>query len=275
MALQVCNRIVTQVTTNLIRTIAKPVPMHLKDDDHADEKIYISVPKEIQPLTEHSMSKKLFSRSNASITTGLSSRISVRFAHTDIQVPDFTYYRRKARLDANKSYRDSGDATAPFSYLVPISLGITAGYLVKYIVRDVVAYIGPAKDVMSLSKIEIKLDGVPEGKNAVFEWRNKPIFVRHRTAQEIAREEGVNVSQLRDPQPDNVRVQKAEWLIVIGICTHLGCIPIANAGEFGGYYCPCHGSHYDASGRVRKGPAPLNLAIPQYVFKDENTVVIG
>ncbi|CAF4090267.1 unnamed protein product [Rotaria magnacalcarata] len=156
-----------------------------------------------------------------------------------------------------------------------IGLAITSAYMAKYIVRDIAAYVGPAKDVMSLAKVEIKLDAVPVGKNAVFEWRNKPIFVRHRTAQEIAREQGVNVAQLRDPQNDADRVQKSEWLIVIGICTHLGCIPIANAGEFGGYYCPCHGSHYDASGRIRKGPAPLNLEVPQYVFKDDSTVVIG
>ena len=172
-------------------------------------------------------------------------------------------------------------------------MAITSAYMAKYIVRDIAAYVGPAKDVMSLAKVEISLDAVPEGKNAVFEWRNKPIFVRHRTPAEIAREEGVNVSQLRHPQNDAERVKKPEWLIVIGICTHLGkclarndvelsrirssagCIPIANAGDFGGYYCPCHGSHYDASGRVRKGPAPLNLDVPQYIFKDDSTVVIG
>jgi ubiquinol-cytochrome c reductase iron-sulfur subunit len=154
-------------------------------------------------------------------------------------------------------------------------MAITSAYMTKYIIRDIAAYVGPAKDVMSLAKVEISLTAVPEGKNAVFEWRNKPIFVRHRTPEEIAREESVNVSQLRHPQNDSERVQKPEWLIVIGICTHLGCIPIANAGDFGGYYCPCHGSHYDASGRVRKGPAPLNLDVPQYVFKDENTVIIG
>ncbi|CAF1568752.1 unnamed protein product [Adineta steineri] len=137
-------------------------------------------------------------------------------------------------------------------------MAVTSAYMAKYIIRDIVAYVGPARDVMSLAKVEISLDAVPEGKNAVFEWRNKPIFVRHRTPEEIAREEGVNVSQLRDPQNDADR-----------------CIPIANAGDFGGYYCPCHGSHYDASGRVRKGPAPLNLEVPQYVFKDDSTVIIG
>ena len=94
--------------------------------------------------------------------------------------------------------------------------------MAKYIVRDIAAYVGPAKDVMSMAKVEISLAAVPEGKNAVFEWRNKPIFVRHRTPEEIAREEGVNVSQLRHPQADSERVKKPEWLIVIGICTHLG-----------------------------------------------------
>jgi ubiquinol-cytochrome c reductase iron-sulfur subunit len=101
-------------------------------------------------------------------------------------------------------------------------MAITSAYMTKYIIRDIAAYVGPAKDVMSLAKVEISLDAVPEGKNAVFEWRNKPIFVRHRTPEEIAREEGVNVSQLRDPQNDSERVQKPEWLIVVGICTHLG-----------------------------------------------------
>ncbi|XP_033229703.1 cytochrome b-c1 complex subunit Rieske, mitochondrial [Belonocnema kinseyi] len=91
---------------------------------------------------------------------------------------------------------------------------------------------------------------------------------------EIEKEASVDVSTLRDPQPDNARVQRPEWLVVIGVCTHLGCVPIANAGEFGGYYCPCHGSHYDASGRIRKGPAPLNLEVPPYEFS-ENTVVVG
>lgn len=96
--------------------------------------------------------------------------------------------------------------------------------MAKYIVRDIVNFVGPAKDVMSLAKVEISLASVPVGKNVVFEWRNKPIFVRHRPPEEIAREQGVNVSALRDPQDDAARVQKPEWLIVIGICTHLGKI---------------------------------------------------
>lgn len=95
----------------------------------------------------------------------------------------------------------------------------------------------------------------------VFKWRGKPLFVRRRTADEIEDVRSVDTASLRDPEDDAVRVIKDEWLVLIGVCTHLGCVPIANAGEYGGYYCPCHGSHYDASGRIRKGPAPWNLEV--------------
>ena len=94
-----------------------------------------------------------------------------------------------------------------------------------------------------------------------FKWRGKPLFIRHRTAAEIEAEVSCDPATLRDPQSDSERVKDPEWLVILGVCTHLGCVPIANAGEFGGYYCPCHGSHYDASGRIRKGPAPLNLEV--------------
>lgn len=130
-------------------------------------------------------------------------------------------------------------------------------------------------DVLALAKIEIKLSDIPEGKSMTFKWRGKPLFVRHRTGAEISAEESVNVSELRDPQHDNVRCQNPEWLVVLGVCTHLGCVPIANAGDFGGYYCPCHGSHYDASGRIRKGPAPLNLEVPTYTFPEEGKLLVG
>lgn len=103
----------------------------------------------------------------------------------------------------------------------------------------------------------------------------KPLFIRHRTASEISAEQSVAVANLRHPQHDNERVKNPEWLVVLGVCTHLGCVPIANAGDFGGYYCPCHGSHYDASGRIRKGPAPLNLEVPEYTFPEDNLLVVG
>jgi ubiquinol-cytochrome c reductase iron-sulfur subunit len=109
----------------------------------------------------------------------------------------------------------------------------------------------------------------------IIKWRGKPVFIRHRTESEIKEAEDTKWESLRDPQPDSDRVQKPEWLIMLGVCTHLGCVPIGEAGDFGGWFCPCHGSHYDISGRIRKGPAPLNLEIPQYDFPEEGKVVIG
>jgi len=130
-------------------------------------------------------------------------------------------------------------------------------------------------DVMAMANIEVDLTTIPEGTGVTVKWRGKPLFIRHRTAEEIAREEAVEPSTLRHPQHDSERVQKPEWLVLLGVCTHLGCVPIANQGDFGGYYCPCHGSHYDASGRIRKGPAPLNLEVPEYTFTDDTTLLVG
>merc|ERR1711964_670837 len=124
-------------------------------------------------------------------------------------------------------------------------------------------------------KVEVDLSAIPEGKNVIVKWRGKPVFIRHRTADEIRGAESVKVESLRDPQKDEDRVKKPEWLIMVGVCTHLGCVPIGEAGDFGGWFCPCHGSHYDISGRIRRGPAPLNLEIPEYDFADENALVIG
>jgi ubiquinol-cytochrome c reductase iron-sulfur subunit len=111
-------------------------------------------------------------------------------------------------------------------------------------------------------------------------WRGKPVFVRHRTPQEIQEAEALDLNQLRDPQPDSERVIQPPWLIVIGVCTHLGCVPLGNRpgeprGDYGGWFCPCHGSHYDTSGRVRRGPAPINLVVPEYAFIEDNMIRIG
>lgn len=100
----------------------------------------------------------------------------------------------------------------------------------------------------------------------IIKWRGKPVFIRHRTPDEIEEANKVKVESLRDPQADSDRVKDPEWLIMLGICTHLGCVPIGEAGDYGGWFCPCHGSHYDISGRVRRGPAPLNLEIPEYEY---------
>jgi ubiquinol-cytochrome c reductase iron-sulfur subunit len=109
----------------------------------------------------------------------------------------------------------------------------------------------------------------------IIKWRGKPVFIRHRTADEIKEAEDAKWESLRDPEPDSARVKNPEWLIMLGVCTHLGCVPIGEAGDFGGWFCPCHGSHYDISGRIRKGPAPLNLEIPEYDFPSDTSLVIG
>lgn len=138
----------------------------------------------------------------------------------------------------------------------------------------------PAQDTLALSSVEVDLSPVAVGQRIKIAWRGKPVFIDHRTQEEIDAARKVNVAELRDPQTDQERVKKPEWLIVIGVCTHLGCIPLGTAagdprGEFGGWFCPCHGSQYDTSARIRKGPAPRNLEVPQYAFTNDKTVKIG
>ncbi|XP_075152719.1 Rieske iron-sulfur protein isoform X2 [Haematobia irritans] len=198
----------------------------------------------------------------------------VRMAHTDLQVPDFSAYRRDSVKDVNRKNTTAEERKA-FSYMMVGAGLVGSAYAAKGLVNTFLGSMSASADVLAMAKIEIKLADIPEGKSVTFKWRGKPLFIRHRTASEIATERGVPTATLRDPQTDDERVTKPEWLVVIGVCTHLGCVPIANSGDFGGYYCPCHGSHYDASGRIRKGPAPLNLEVPAHVFPDEGTLVVG
>ncbi|XP_011212330.1 cytochrome b-c1 complex subunit Rieske, mitochondrial [Bactrocera neohumeralis] len=197
-----------------------------------------------------------------------------RNAHTDLQVPDFSPYRRESVNTPNRK-DDSAESRKAFSYMLIGAGAVGSAYAAKGLVTAFVSSMSATADVLAMAKIEIKLSDIPEGKSVTFKWRGKPLFIRHRTADEISTERSVAVSTLRDPQGDDQRVIKPEWLVVIGVCTHLGCVPIANAGDFGGYYCPCHGSHYDASGRIRKGPAPLNLEVPAHEFPDDGTLVVG
>jgi len=134
----------------------------------------------------------------------------------------------------------------------------------------------PDATTLAAASIDVDIANIAEGQVVTVKWRGKPIFISHRTKQVIEAERLVDVSDLRDPESDESRVQKPEWLILIGICTHLGCVPIGNNGPFeGGYFCPCHGSVYDASGRVRQGPAPTNLAVPPYKFVGDTKLTIG
>ncbi|MBN3283744.1 UCRI protein, partial [Polyodon spathula] len=214
-------------------------------------------------------------KTGPAVSASINGAASVRFAHSDIRVPDFSDYRRPEVQNPNKSSQDSSDGRKGFSYLLTGATVVVSAYAAKTVVSQFISTMSASADVLALSQIEIKLSDIPEGKNVTFKWRGKPLFVRHRTPKEIEVEAGVNMAELRDPQHDLDRVKKPKWMIVLGVCTHLGCVPIANAGDYGGYYCPCHGSHYDSSGRIRKGPAPANLEVPFYEFPDEDTVIVG
>ena len=140
--------------------------------------------------------------------------------------------------------------------------------------------LNPAADTLAVSTVEVDLAPITEGQAITVMWRGQPVFIRHRTAKEIKEAQEVEVASLRDKESDADRVQKDQWLVMIGVCTHLGCIPLGqkNAdvkGEYGGWFCPCHGSHYDSSGRIRKGPAPTNMPIPDYKFVSDTKILIG
>ncbi|WFW29664.1 MAG: ubiquinol-cytochrome c reductase iron-sulfur subunit [Wolbachia endosymbiont of Menacanthus eurysternus] len=136
----------------------------------------------------------------------------------------------------------------------------------------------PSAEILAASTVEVNLTDIQEGQAKKVKWRGKPVFIRKRTKQEIETSRAIDIKNLRDPQSDEQRVHKGkeEWLIMIGICTHLGCVPVNYVTKDGnGWFCPCHGSYYDASGRVIGGPAPKNMAIPDYFFLNENIVIIG
>jgi len=251
----------------------KPKPMIAIPDDHHHGD-HMSLPNAFVPSSSKSFSKLLIN-GNLRVSNAFTRSTSVRYSHTDIKVPDFTEYRTSLTENPNQSNKQTADERQTYSYLSTFGVGLATAYGAKAIVRDIVANVAPSADVLALAKIEVKLSEIPEGKNVTVKWRSKPLFIRHRTQAEIEKEKSVDVSSLRDPETDESRTKKPEWLVILGICTHLGCVPLANAGEFNGYFCPCHGSHYDASGRIRKGPAPLNLEVPPYEISDDDLLVVG
>ena len=137
--------------------------------------------------------------------------------------------------------------------------------------------LNPAEDVLALASVEVDLTPIKPGQTIKVMWRGKPVFISHRTDKQIEESRATPLSELKDPQTDEDRVHNGheQWLVMIAVCTHLGCIPIESKGDYGGYFCPCHGSHYDSAGRIRKGPAPENLIIPKYSFVDNNKIIIG
>jgi len=156
-----------------------------------------------------------------------------------------------------------------------LATGAVAAVGAAAVAWPLIDQMNPDATTLALSSIEVDIAPVQEGQILIVKWRGGPVFIRHRTKKEIEEAEATPLADLKDPQTDQARVQKPEWLIVIGICTHLGCVPIGHEGPYDGWKCPCHGSIYDVSGRIRSGPAPLNLFLPEYKFLTPTKVKIG
>ena len=133
----------------------------------------------------------------------------------------------------------------------------------------------PDASVKALASTEVDISNVEKGQSITVLWRGKPVFIRRRTEEEIVKAKNVKLEDLPHPENDEDRAKNPEWLVMLGVCTHLGCVPLGDKGEYGGWFCPCHGSHYDTSGRIRKGPAPTNMEVPKYEFVNSNTIKIG
>jgi ubiquinol-cytochrome c reductase iron-sulfur subunit len=160
---------------------------------------------------------------------------------------------------------------------IHIAAGAAAAGGVAMVAWPLINQMNPSADTLALASIEFDLTKVQEGQQVVIKWQGKPVFVRYRTPAEIAAAANTPLSELKDPQTDAERVVdgKTQYLVLVGSCTHLGCVPTFGTGDFGGWFCPCHGSHYDTSGRIRKGPAPTNLVVPTYAYVSDTRVKIG
>ena len=172
---------------------------------------------------------------------------------------------------------EEGESRRDFLLLATAAIGAVG---VGAAVWPLIDAMNPAADVRALAATEVDLEPIELGQRVTVTWRGKPVFIDHRTDERIEAARSVDLGALPDPETDAERVERPEWLIVVGICTHLGCIPLGQGsgdplGDWGGWFCPCHGSHYDTSGRIRKGPAPENLPVPPYTFVDDTTIEIG
>ncbi|MGR3508123.1 MAG: ubiquinol-cytochrome c reductase iron-sulfur subunit [Sulfitobacter sp.] len=181
---------------------------------------------------------------------------------------------------------DHAGTRRDFLYYATAGTGAVA---VGAAVWPLVNQMNPSADVKALSSIRVDISSVEPGTQLTIKWLGKPVFIRRRTEDEIAKARAVDMSELPDPVAENNNLAadapatdenramagKEDWLVMIGVCTHLGCVPLGDAGDFGGWFCPCHGSHYDTAGRIRKGPAPRNLLVPVAEFVDETTLKLG
>lgn len=178
---------------------------------------------------------------------------------------------------ATPAQAESGETRRDFLYLAAGAMGAIGAASVAWPLID---SMNPSAEVLALASTEVDLAPIAVGQRITVTWRGNPVFIDHRTQEQIQEAEAVPLDDLPDPETDEARAERPEWLVVVGVCTHLGCVPLGqkagqSRGEFGGWFCPCHGSHYDTSGRIRKGPAPLNLPVPPYEFTGDTTIVIG
>tara|TARA_B110000263_G_scaffold93445_1_gene81738 strand:- start:410 stop:922 length:513 start_codon:yes stop_codon:yes gene_type:complete len=159
-----------------------------------------------------------------------------------------------------------------FIFTASYALGVVG---VGAAVLPLIDQMNPDASVKALSSTEVDVSEVSPGQSITVLWRGKPVFIKRRTEEEISKARDVDLKELKDPEKDEDRAKNPEWLVMVGVCTHLGCVPLGDKGEYGGWFCPCHGSHYDTSGRIRKGPAPTNMEVPKYEFVNNNTIKIG
>lgn len=176
-----------------------------------------------------------------------------------------------------KSEGGEGETRRDFLYLTAGAMGAVG---VAAVAWPFIHSLNPAADTLALGTIEVDLSHIEEGQSITVSWRGKPVFIRYRTEADIAAARDVDVRALPDPEADDERVIEPQWLVQVGVCTHLGCVPLGQGatdpkGDFGGWFCPCHGSHYDTAGRIRRGPAPRNLEIPEYAFIEDLRIRLG
>jgi len=180
---------------------------------------------------------------------------------------------------ANSTTAPHGGGETRRDFLL-LATTVAAGFGVAAVAWPFIDQMNPAADTLALGSIKVDISKIEVGQRITVKWRGAPVFIDHRTPEQIKAAEDTKLGDLKDPQADKDRVQKPEWLVMVGVCTHLGCIPKGQKsgdrkGEFGGWFCPCHGSHYDTSGRIRKGPAPNNLPVPPYKFLSDTQIQIG
>ena len=180
---------------------------------------------------------------------------------------------------------DTAGTRRDFLYYATAGAGAVATGVAVW---PLVNQMNPSADTRALASIMVDVTGLEAGSQLTVKWRGKPVFIRRRTAEEIDAARQVALADLVDVSGENANKPESdaldanrtldeagEWLVMMGVCTHLGCVPLGNAGDFGGWFCPCHGSHYDGSGRIREGPAPYNLEVPEYRFTEGKKIVIG